>query len=56
MSGRNFHSVQEAKEFIAASIADQAQRDGTPLSEIERKMLLFSEVGLGSAGHHGGQR
>jgi hypothetical protein len=45
MSGRNFHSVQEAKEFIAASIADQAQRDGTPLSEIERKMLLFSEVG-----------
>lgn len=45
MSGRNFHSVQEAKEFIAASIAAQAQRDATPLSDIERKMLLFSEVG-----------
>ena len=45
MSGRNFHSVQEAKEFIAAKIAAQAQRDATPLSDIERKMLLFSEVG-----------
>ena len=45
MSGRNFHSVQEAKQFIAASIAAQAQRDATPLSDIERKMLLFSEVG-----------
>jgi hypothetical protein len=45
MSGRNFHSVQEAKEFIAANIAAQAQRDATTLSDIERKMLLFSEVG-----------
>jgi hypothetical protein len=45
MSGRNFHSVQEAKEFIAAKIAAQAQRDATTLSDIERKMLLFSEVG-----------
>jgi hypothetical protein len=45
MAGRTFTSVQEAKEFIAAEIAGQAQRDATPLSEIERKMLLFSEVG-----------
>jgi hypothetical protein len=35
--------VQPAKEFIAASIARQAARDAVPLSEIERKMLLFSE-------------
>jgi hypothetical protein len=45
MPGRQFHSVQEAKEFIAASIAGQGQRDAVPFSEIERKMLLFSEVG-----------
>ncbi len=36
---------KKPKEFIAASIAAQAQRDATPLSDIERKMLLFSEVG-----------
>jgi hypothetical protein len=45
MPGRTFHSVQETKEFIAAEIAAQAQRDAVPFSEIERKMLLFSEAG-----------
>jgi hypothetical protein len=45
MPGRTFHSVQETKEFIASAIAAQAQRDAVPFSEIERKMLLFSEAG-----------
>jgi len=45
MSGRQFRSVQEAKEFIAAGIAGQAQRGAVPFSDVERKMLLFSEVG-----------
>jgi hypothetical protein len=45
MPGRTFHSVQATKEFIAAEITAQAQRNGTPLSEIERKMLLYSEAG-----------
>jgi len=38
-----FHTVLEAKDFIAAVITGEAQRQGTPLSEIERKMLYFSE-------------
>src|SRR5271154_4830189 len=40
-----FHKVRDAKEFLASKIADQAEREGAPLSEIERKMLFFSEVG-----------
>jgi hypothetical protein len=38
-------SVREAKEFLASQIAEEAQRESTPLSEIERKMLYFSETG-----------
>jgi len=38
-------SVREAKDFLASEIAEEAQREGTPLSEIERKMLYFSETG-----------
>jgi hypothetical protein len=45
MSDSRFHSVREAKEFLASRIVDEAEREGTPLSEIERKMLYFSEVG-----------
>ena len=37
-------SVREAKEFLASQIAEEAQREGTPLCEIERKMLYFSEA------------
>jgi hypothetical protein len=44
MSDTRFHSVREAKEFIAAQIAGQALRESVPFSEIERKMLLFSQV------------
>jgi hypothetical protein len=44
MSDTRFHGVREAKEFIASQIAGQAMRDSVPFSEIERKMLLFSQV------------
>jgi hypothetical protein len=39
----HFSTAKEAKEFLVAQITDQAQRQGVPLSEIERKMLFFSE-------------
>jgi hypothetical protein len=32
-----------AKQFIASRIVDQAMREGVPFSEVERKMLFFSE-------------
>lgn len=35
---------REAKELLIATITQQAQREGTPLSEIETKMLYYSEV------------
>jgi len=40
-----FHSGQEAKEFLVAQIVEEAQRDNLPLSEVERKMLYFTESG-----------
>ena len=40
-----FENAREAKEFLTSRIAEQAQRDGEPLSEIERKELYFSESG-----------
>ena len=40
-----FENVREAKEFLIAKLLDQASRDGYPMSEIERKMLYFSETG-----------
>jgi hypothetical protein len=40
-----FDNAREAKEFLISRIAEQAQRDGVPLSEIERKELYFSETG-----------
>jgi hypothetical protein len=39
----SFASAKDAKEFLVAQIVDEAQREGVPLSEIERKMLYFSE-------------
>ena len=38
-------TARDAKEFLISQIADQATHDGVPLSEIERKMLYFSETG-----------
>jgi hypothetical protein len=39
-----FSSDREALDFIASRIADEAQREGSALSEVERKMLYFSET------------
>jgi hypothetical protein len=39
-----FSDDREALDFVASRIADAAQRDGVLLSEVERKMLYFSET------------
>ncbi len=44
MPVNRFPSDQEAKEFVVAKIVEEAQREGVPLSEVERKMLYFSET------------
>jgi hypothetical protein len=41
---QTFASARDAKEFIVSRITTEAQRQGVPLSEIERKMLYFSET------------
>ena len=40
-----FHSGREAKEFLISRIVAQANRENAPLSEVERKMLYFTETG-----------
>lgn len=40
-----FRTIREAKDFLANSIAEEAQRNDVPLTEIERKMLYFTETG-----------
>lgn len=40
-----FHSTKDAKEFLVAIITNEAQRENVPLSDVERKMLYFSETG-----------
>jgi hypothetical protein len=40
-----FKSVRAAKEYLAGRITEQAVREGSPLTEVERKMLYFSETG-----------
>jgi hypothetical protein len=37
--------IREAKVFLASRIAEEADREGIPLTEIERKMLYFSKGG-----------
>ncbi len=39
-----FPSAREAKEFLVSKIVAESQREGVPLSEVERKMLYFSET------------
>lgn len=39
-----FSNDREALDFIASRITDEAHRDGVSLSEVERKMLYFSET------------
>lgn len=40
-----FHSAREAKEYLVEKIVTQAQEDNAPLSEVERKMLYYTESG-----------
>ena len=40
-----FHSGREAKEFLISELVAEAQRENVPLSEVERKMLYFTETG-----------
>jgi hypothetical protein len=39
-----FATARDAKEFLANRIVSEAQRENVPLSEIEQKMLYFSET------------
>jgi len=40
-----FKTEREAKEYLAARIVEEAKREGSPLTEVERKMLYFTESG-----------
>lgn len=42
---RAFHSGREAKEFLISEIVAEAQRENVRLSEVEQKMLYFTESG-----------
>jgi hypothetical protein len=44
MSNR-FSDVRDAKEYLIDRVVDEAQLQGMPLSDLERKMLYFSETG-----------
>jgi hypothetical protein len=46
----HFASVHDAKEFLVGQIVEEAHVEGVPLSEIERKMLYFSEADRNSFG------
>jgi hypothetical protein len=37
-------TVRDAKDYLAGRIVAEAKREGNPLSEVERKMLYFSET------------
>lgn len=39
-----FESQRAAKEYLVARLVAEADREGKPLSEVERKMLYFSET------------
>ena len=36
--------AQEAKEYLIAQVVEEAQRENITLSEVERKMLHFTEL------------
>ena len=41
---QTFATARDAKEFLVSRIITEAQHEGVPLSETERKMLYFSET------------
>jgi hypothetical protein len=42
---KRFRTIREAKDYLAGRIAAEADREGEPLSEVEKKMLYFSQTG-----------
>ncbi len=40
-----YESERAAKEYLAGKITAKAELEGAPLTEVERKMLYFSETG-----------
>ena len=42
---QNFATSREAKEFLIGRIVAEAQRSHVAMSDVERKMLYFSEAG-----------
>jgi hypothetical protein len=42
---KGFHSGREAKEFLISKLVAEAKCENVPLSEVERKMLYFTESG-----------
>ena len=40
-----FKTEREAKEYLAARIVEEARREAAPLTEVEWKMLYFTESG-----------
>ena len=45
----NFHGTREAKDFVISRIIEEAQREGAPLSEPERRMLYISAPDMSQA-------
>jgi len=43
--GMRFRTIREAKDYLAGRIAEEAERNGTALTDVERKMLYFTETG-----------
>lgn len=41
---QTFHTARDAKEFLINRIVAEAELEGVSLSEVERKMLYFSET------------
>ena len=40
--GIRFRTIREAKDYLAERIAEEADCNGTPLTDVERKMLYFT--------------
>ena len=45
MAITEYNPVREAKDFLAGKIIAEAESENVPISEVERKMLYFSETG-----------
>jgi hypothetical protein len=43
--GEHFRTIREAKDYLTGKIVEEAERNGIPLTEVERKMLYFTETG-----------